>query len=170
MNMALGDSLDLAWKMHLVESGFAQRKLLETYESERMHVTRELLESDNRYAKMFSQRDSARSCSPHDEFVKSFKEASEFLTGYAKVYKPNIINWSPQHPARSELFSPAGINLRTGRLLANADVSRVVDFKPVHLELEVPLPTGLVDNDEVVDGARLGGGQSVHLAQTQMLG
>jgi 2-polyprenyl-6-methoxyphenol hydroxylase-like FAD-dependent oxidoreductase len=58
MNTAFLDALNLAWKIHHVESGFASRQLLETYESERKGVAEHLLEFDARYSNLFSQRES----------------------------------------------------------------------------------------------------------------
>ena len=153
MNTAFLDSQNLAWKIHLVERGFADRELLKTYEPERKDVAEALLSFDNKYAKLFSQRPPAASevqaASNHardddddgedNEFVKTFKAACEFTSGYGVAYKPNALNWSPDHPAQSSLVAPKGTHLRTGRLLVNADVTRVVDANVVHLEQEVPL-------------------------------
>jgi Phenol hydroxylase, C-terminal dimerisation domain/FAD binding domain len=150
MNTAFLDALNLAWKIHVVEGGFADRSLLQTYEPERTEVAEALLRFDNKYAKLFSQRPPAPSEveaafendkleKEDNDFVKTFKESCEFTSGYGVAYKPNAINWSESHPARSPLINPRGSKLRTGRLLINADVTRVVDANVVHLEQEVPL-------------------------------
>ncbi|KAJ2901270.1 Phenol hydroxylase [Zalerion maritima] len=152
MNTAFLDALNLAWKLHAVESGFAKRDLLYTYEPERKNVAETLLSFDNKYAKLFSQRPPAASeveaaserstkAEPweENEFVKTFKESCEFTSGYGVAYKPNNINWSPEHPAKSPHLGPDGCKLTTGRIFANADVTRVIDANVVHLEQEVPL-------------------------------
>ncbi|KAI1388447.1 FAD binding domain-containing protein [Hypoxylon trugodes] len=150
MNTAFLDALNLAWKIHAVEAGFADREILTTYESERKDVAETLLSFDNKYAKLFSQRPPAakevqaasEQTSPQtedNEFVRTFKEGCEFTSGYGVAYKPNALNWSPIHPATSPLISPDGIKLRTGRIMINANVTRVVDANVVHLEQEVPL-------------------------------
>lgn len=147
MNTAFLDAQNLAWKIHLVESGFARRELLKTYETERRNVAETLLDFDNRYAKLFSQRPpaanevDAASDSTHSDnaFIKTFKESCEFTSGYGVAYGPNSLNWSPEHSAQSSLIHPAGTKLRTGRIFTNADVTRVVDANIVHLEQEVPL-------------------------------
>lgn len=57
MNTAFLDAQNLAWKIHHVEAGFAQREvLLQTYEEERKKVAEDLLEFDERYARLFSAR------------------------------------------------------------------------------------------------------------------
>jgi hypothetical protein len=151
MNTAFLDALNFAWKMHAVEGGLAHRAILDTYEPERKDVAETLLAFDNKYAKLFSQRIPAasevraaagsdgHSSAPDNEFVKTFKESCEFTSGYGVAYKPNALNWSPEHVAKSSLIHPRGTKLRTGCLLINADVTRVVDANVVHLEQEVPL-------------------------------
>lgn len=150
MNTAFLDAVNLAWKIHHVESGFAPRSLLSTYESERKLIAENLLDFDARYAKLFSTRipsagEVAGAAEASDlsenEFIKTFKASCEFTSGYGVAYNPNTINWSPSHPAQHPLFLTyeKGTALRTGRTLHNATVTRVVDANVVHLEQEIPL-------------------------------
>ncbi|KAL1599629.1 hypothetical protein SLS60_007432 [Paraconiothyrium brasiliense] len=150
MNTAFLDAVNLAWKIHHVENGFAPRSLLSTYESERKLIAENLLDFDARYAKLFSARipsagevagASSDSSVDENEFIKTFKASCEFTSGYGVAYNPNTINWSPSHPAQHPFFlSPShGTALRTGRTLHNATVTRVVDANVVHLEQEIPL-------------------------------
>lgn len=152
MNTAFLDAQNLAWKINAVEKGFAKRDLLSTYEPERRTMAEKLLDFDNRYAKLFSQRipaaDEVQAASDnhgteaeqHDnEFVKTFKESCEFTSGYGAYYEPNTLNWSHKHPAVSPLIHPKGTKLSPGHLFINSDVTRVVDANVVHLEQEVPL-------------------------------
>lgn len=152
MNTAFLDALNLAWKIHAVEAGLAKPEILHTYESERKHVAEMLLDFDNRYAKLFSERPPAANevqaaSARHkkgeeqeqNEFIKTFKESCEFTSGYGVYYKPNALNWSPEHPATSYLFQPEQTKLSTGHLFINCDVTRVVDANVVHLEQEIPL-------------------------------
>lgn len=149
MNTAFLDALNLAWKLHAVEGGFADRSLLQTYEPERKGVAETLLAFDNKYARLFSERlpaaseveAASKNGNGHEdnEFVKTFKEGCEFTSGYGVAYGENVLNWSARHAARSPLINPPGNKLTTGRLLKNADVTRVVDANVVHLEQEIPL-------------------------------
>jgi hypothetical protein len=152
MNTAFLDAQNLAWKIHAVESGFARRELLETYEPERKMTAERLLDFDNRYATLFSQRIPAASevqaasenhgteAEEHDnDFIKTFKESCEFTSGYGVFYEANAVNWSPSHAAKSKLIQPAGTKLQPGHIFPNANVRRVVDANVVHLEQEVPL-------------------------------
>jgi len=151
MNTAFLDALNLAWKIHAVEAGFADRKVLETYEPERKDVAETLLSFDNKYAKLFSQRPPAANevaaasaagaggGQEENQFINTFKESCEFTSGYGVFYKANALNWSPSHPAQSHVVHPESTKLVPGRLCINADVTRVVDANVVHLEQEIPL-------------------------------
>lgn len=156
MNTAFLDGQNLAWKIHHVESGFANRSILKSYESERRLIAEKLLDFDASYAKLFSQRQPSthevNQLSKHtsdseqqedNEFVKKFKESCEFTSGYGVAYNPNIINWSKEHPTASNpLFlskEQGGTTLRTGVILKPSTVIRVADANVVHLEQEVPL-------------------------------
>ncbi|WPH04487.1 Hypothetical protein R9X50_00737800 [Acrodontium crateriforme] len=152
MNTAFLDAQNLAWKIHHVESGFADRSLLKSYETERKLIAENLLNFDAQYAKLFSQRQpSAGEVSTaskgangadENEFIKTFKASCEFTSGYGVAYNENVLNWSEAHPAKSELFlsEPKGTTtLRTGRTLIPATVTRVSDANVVHLEQEIPL-------------------------------
>ncbi|CAK7197762.1 hypothetical protein SEUCBS139899_000410 [Sporothrix eucalyptigena] len=153
MNTAFLDAQNLAWKINLVERGFADRSLLKTYEFERKDVAETLLSFDNKYAKLFSEKPpsanavaAANEAAPvaqeshgDNQFIQVFKESCEFTSGYGVKYKPSVITWSPEHPVQSSVVQPAGNKLRPGHLMTNADVTRVVDANVVHLEQEVPM-------------------------------
>lgn len=152
MNTAFSDAINLAWKMHAVEGGFAERSLLGTYQSERKSTAESLIEFDSRYAKLFSQRPPARDCmrtaSTHgeepdkdsdDEFIMAFKDSCRFTSGYGVLYEPNALNWSASHPAQSPLIQRGEPRLVPGGIFVHADVTRVVDANTVHLEQEIPM-------------------------------
>ncbi|CAK4030425.1 Phenol 2-monooxygenase [Lecanosticta acicola] len=151
MNTAFLDAQNLAWKIHHVESGFADRSILKSYESERKYVAENLLNFDAEYAKLFSQRQpsaaevkesSKADSSSENPFIAKFKESCEFTSGYGVAYLENVFNWSEKHPAQHDLFlsEPKGTTkLRTGRYFTPATVTRVADANVVHLEQEIPL-------------------------------
>jgi hypothetical protein len=150
MNTAFHDALNMAWKIHAVESGLAKRSILSTYETERKNIAETLLDFDNKYAALFSKRrpsagevgsastaDTARSVE-EDPFVKTFKDSCEFTSGYGVAYKPNVFNWDSTHPAQSPLFQVPGVKLVTGKAFTPSTVTRLADSNFVHLEQEVP--------------------------------
>lgn len=155
MNAAFLDAQNLSWKMHLVETGFAKRSILESYELERKHIAENLLDFDARYAKLFSSRvpaaDEVHSANQQggqgteeNEFIKTFKESCEFTSGYGVAYQTNLFNWSSAHPSASKSnlyldWDKKQTLLRTGRIMHAATVTRVVDANVVHLEQEIPM-------------------------------
>ena len=149
MNTAFHDALNLAWKIHHVEAGFAKRSILQSYESERKHIAEELLDFDAKYAALFSQRvpssgEAGASFEDNkngeaNEFVQIFKSSQEFTSGYGIHYGPNEFNWSSDHPAHSNLFKQKDNAVRIGRIMPPANVTRVVDANVVHLEQGIPL-------------------------------
>lgn len=149
MNTAFLDAQNLAWKIHYVESGFASRSILDSYESERKSVAENLLNFDAKYAALFSQRQpsageigqasaEAKAGDEPNQFVELFKSSCEFTSGYGVAYSGNEFNWHEGHAAKSPLINPKGTKLRTGRMLPPANVIRVVDANEVHLEEEIP--------------------------------
>jgi hypothetical protein len=150
MNTAFHDALNMAWKLHAVESGFANRSILSTYESERKDIAETLLNFDAKYAALFSKRRpnagevgeashaKVGGDAEEDEFVKTFKSSCEFTSGYGVAYQPNIFTWSPSHPAKSALFNIPGVHLTPGRAFTPTTVTRLADSNFVELEQEVP--------------------------------
>ena len=152
MNTAFLDAQNLAWKIHHVESGFARREILKTYQSERRSVAEKLIDFDRKYAALFSQRlpeasklqsvvsSIADSSVRADEnpFIETFKSNCEFTSGYGVAYRANIFNWSSSHPAKSFLFDPRGSKVRPGDIMPNATVTRCCDGSVAHLEQEIP--------------------------------
>ena len=154
MNTAFLDAQNLAWKIHHVETGFADRSILKSYEKERRQIAESLLNFDASYAKLFSQRQPSAgevvsaskltSTEAHadNEFIQMFKASCEFTSGYGVTYDANVFNWSEAHPAQHHLFlteDKGSTRLRTGRILTPATVTRVSDANPVHLEQQIPL-------------------------------
>lgn len=151
MNTAFHDALNMAWKIHAVETGLANRSILSTYESERKEIAETLLNFDSRYAALFSKRrptagevgeashtSVAAGGEEEDEFVKTFKSSCEFTSGYGVAYQPNVFNWDASHPAQSPLFNVPGVRLTPGRAFTPSTVTRLADANFVALEQEVP--------------------------------
>lgn len=148
MNTAFHDAINFAWKIHHVESGFANRSILSTYETERREVAEMLLNFDNKYAALFSKTQQAQtdSAQANQDFINLFKENCEFTSGFGVAYSPNIFNYSPDQSLsnlptelRSLIISHATEHkLRPGRVMPNSNVTRVVDANKVHLENEIP--------------------------------
>lgn len=134
MNYGFLDAHNLAWKLHLVESGFLRRSLLKTYEGERKLVAAKLIEFDATYANLFSSRQPAgeNKVAPSSEFVQVFKQNTFLTSGYGVEYPVNSLTW----PSTSTPSNTTA--LRPGRSFPTATVTRVIDAHPVYLEQEIP--------------------------------
>jgi len=150
MNTAFHDAINFAWKMHLVESGFSNRDTLETYELERRFTAETLLNFDNKYAALFSQRqptaaevsgaavEQKTDEAEKNPFIDMFKANCEFTSGFGVAYNGNVFNHTGEHAFQNPLLITDSPKLRAGRILPPADVTRVVDANVVHLENEIP--------------------------------
>lgn len=151
MNAAFMDAANLAWKIHHVESGFADRSVLKSYEVERRKFAQGLLDFDNAYVKLMSQDTNGKKAnalelinavinghSNDSEFLRMFKASRELVSGYGVFYGPGTYNWSADHPARSPGFMQPGKGPRIGRIMPHANVRRVTDANKVPLDLVIP--------------------------------
>jgi hypothetical protein len=165
MNYGFFDAQNFSWKFNMVESGFAAPSLLETYEQERKLAAARLIDFDVQYAKLFSSRppsaaelrnaenrpvgaltlggDSPSASAAEDEFVRYFKKASSFTSGYEVDYAANgttRLNWRDGCGTNGSagVFNPVGVKLVPGRVFPIATVIRVLDANVCELEQEVP--------------------------------
>lgn len=151
MNAAFMDAANLAWKIHHVESGFADRSVLKSYEAERRTFAQRLLDFDNAYVALMSQDTSVKKTNgielinsgvndsnKDSEFLRMFKASREFVSGYGVFYGPGIYNWSPDHPAKSLAFNHLGQGPRIGRIMPHSNVIRVTDANKVALDQVIP--------------------------------
>ncbi|THH01836.1 hypothetical protein EW145_g6846 [Phellinidium pouzarii] len=106
MNASMNDSHNLAWKLAYVLRGWADRKLLETYEFERRKYAKDLIDFDRKWAKLFSGKprtEQNKDGVSHEEMFKAYETFGGFTSGTGIQYAPSLItNTTFQHLA-SEL-------------------------------------------------------------------
>ncbi len=129
MNVSMGDTWNLGWKLGAVLRGRARPELLHTYSDERQQVARELIDFDREFAAMFSAppRESAEGEGVDPEaFQDYFVAQGRFTAGTATRYGPSMITAEPRHQHLAEGF-PIGMRFHS------APVVRLADARPVHL-------------------------------------
>ena len=136
MNVSMGDSFNLGWKLASVLRGHCTPEILHTYSLERQGVAKELIDFDRVFAKMFSARPKDRSNDKignekgegvdPQEFQKYFAKQGRFTAGTAVCYSPSIISAEPIH---QHLVT----GLKIGMRFHSAPVIRLADAKPVQL-------------------------------------
>ena len=149
MNTAFHDALNMAWKLHAVESGFANRSILSTYESERKDIAETLLNFDAKYAALFSKRRpnagevgeaSHAKVGGSAKEVNSSRPSSPLASSPVDTELPTSPTSSlgPLATPPSPLFNIPGIHLTPGRAFTPTNVTRLADSNFVELEQEVP--------------------------------
>lgn len=145
MNLAFADAVNLAWKIHAVESGIASCKLLDTYELERRLAAQLIIDFDYRYTALFGRRlmnivekraQGLGSTKEEDmSLLNAFTKNGRLISGYGLTYPNNLINSS----SPPSLTLP-GESLKAGSCFSlTADVTRVHDGKIVQFEREIGL-------------------------------
>lgn len=125
MNTALHDSWNLAWKLNMAIRGLCGTNpsvLLNSYETERQKIARDLVAFDFEHANEMSRGDPAA-------LAENFRKNVRFLSGVGVEYGENVLN-------RDAL---EGAGVRPGCTLLPGKVSRYIDANPVDVQLDVPV-------------------------------
>jgi phenol 2-monooxygenase len=78
MNVSMGDTYNLGWKLGLVCKKLLRPEVLDTYELERRQIARQLIAFDHKFSRLFSGRpatDDSSEGSSMSEFQEAFQEA-----------------------------------------------------------------------------------------------
>lgn len=79
---------NLGWKLSQVIHGYADPIILKTYQSERRHVAKQLIEFDRKFSKLFSGRPAKDIIDSEGvdlaEFKKAFETGNMFTSGIGK--------------------------------------------------------------------------------------
>ena len=129
MNVSMGDTFNLGWKLASVLRGQCYPKLLHTYSVERHDVAKELIDFDRKFADMFSVQPKGKmdpAGSSPEEFKQYFIKKGRFTAGTEVCYNPSIITGKPIHQKLATGF-------QIGRRFHSAPVIRLADAKSVEL-------------------------------------
>lgn len=140
MNVSMMDSYNLAWKLahtiHGLTPNTPQENILQTYESERVTIARQLIEFDTKFSSMFSGQigsDTSVEGLTHEQFLKVFSDGSGFTSGCGIEYPESII----VHPEEIQLIQGSDYlqgTLRIGRRLLSSLVRRYADSNTRELQ------------------------------------
>lgn len=128
MNVSMGDTFNLGWKLAHVLSGRSNPSLLHSYSVERQEEARRLIETDHNWARVMSAPpgESELDGSDMPRFQKQFIENLEFTGGLAVHYRPSRLIAEAQHQ-----------QLATGQIVGkrfhSAPVLRLGDAKPMQM-------------------------------------
>lgn len=128
MNVSMGDTFNLGWKLAHVLTGRSDPELLHSYSAERRLEAKRLIETDHKWARIMSAPpgQSELDGSEMPRFQKQFIENLEFTGGLAVRYEPSrIIDKAAQQPLATGQI--------VGKRFHSAPVLRLADAKPMQL-------------------------------------
>jgi len=127
MNVSMGDTFNLGWKLISVLTGRADAALLHSYSSERRGAAKGLVEFDHRWARVVGARaedDAAADGLPR--VAREFVNNLPFTCGLTIRYERSELTGAPTHQSLAGGFE-------IGKRFHSAPVVRVADAKPMHL-------------------------------------
>ncbi|KAK5995656.1 Phenol hydroxylase [Cladobotryum mycophilum] len=154
MNVSMGDTYNLGWKLGLVCKKMLRREVLDTYELERRQIAKQLIAFDQKFSKMFAGRPSKDVSM--EQFQEAFRLSQMFTTGVGICYQPSIIVSKPPAgedgssstpPGESQMQSQSQSILGTsglaehcepGTRFASHKVMCQADARPWELQLHMP--------------------------------
>ena len=126
MNVSMGDTFNLGWKLISGLTGRSGPELLQTYSAERRAAAKGLVEFDHRWARVVGNRSDDDTHDATPRFQREFIANGEFTAGLTICYE------------RSRLTGPKAsqglaLGFPIGKRFHSAPVIRLADAKPMHL-------------------------------------
>jgi phenol 2-monooxygenase (NADPH) len=140
------DSYNLSWKLaHTLHnlipiSKRNENPVMDTFESERLNVARQLIDFDSKFSSMFSGQiggdDASVQALTHEEFVKVFEEGSGFTSGCGIEYGDSVLVKHTRKTKEGPVTSNDPLNgtLHAGRRISDVRVRRYADANLRHLQ------------------------------------
>ncbi|GAB7354301.1 hypothetical protein MBLNU459_g4821t1 [Dothideomycetes sp. NU459] len=95
MNVSMGDTYNLGWKIAQCVQNRAPRSILKTYQSERRRIAQDLIAFDHKFSRLFSGRpakDAADEAGVSmDEFKRVFLQGAMFASGLSVEYGRSML-------------------------------------------------------------------------------
>ena len=128
MNVSMGDTFNLGWKLISVLNGQCAPELLHSYSAERQTVAQDLINFDHRWARIMSAppEDPDKSVDEAPLFQKHFIEHGRFTAGLSVKYRLSALTGE----ATWQDLAPG---FEIGARFHSAPVIRLGDAKRVHL-------------------------------------
>ena len=87
MNVSMADAYNLTWKLALHLRGLAAPSLLDTYETERQHIAKQLIAFDHKFASLFASSGNQ----PTEDFHGLYTKNQGFTSGIGYCYPTSIL-------------------------------------------------------------------------------
>ncbi|KAL9043772.1 MAG: hypothetical protein Q9214_003052, partial [Letrouitia sp. 1 TL-2023] len=132
LNISMMDAYNLTWKLALVLQGKLQPQILETYNSERLQIAKELIGFDRKIANLYIKKEFL---DKNAELTNAYYEAHGFTSGVGLQYSPSpLVKHDMIIPIAGKSLEP----LTPGKRLLAPTVTRHVDGSIVNILDEMP--------------------------------
>jgi phenol 2-monooxygenase len=124
MNVSMGDTFNLGWKLALVLTGRADPALLHSYSGERRAAAKGLVEFDHKWARVVGAKDDTTEGLPR--VAREFVNNLPFTCGLTIQYEPSSLTGEAAYQHLATGFD-------IGKRFHSAPVVRLADAKPMQL-------------------------------------
>ena len=126
MNVSMGDTFNLGWKLISVLTGRADASLLHSYSGERRAAARGLVEFDHKWARVVGARAEDDATDGLPRVAREFVANLPFTCGLTIQYERSALTGAATHQALATGFD-------IGKRFHSAPVVRLADARPMHL-------------------------------------
>jgi len=126
MNVSMGDTFNLGWKLISVLTGRADASLLHSYSGERRAAAKGLVEFDHRWARVVGERAEDDVTGSLPRVAREFVANLPFTCGLTIQYERSALTGAATYQALASGFD-------IGRRFHSAPVVRLADARPMHL-------------------------------------
>ena len=126
MNVSMGDSFNLGWKLASVLRGRSAPALLRSYSDERQEIASDLIAFDQEWSRIISERNRDNDAADTPKFQQYFVQHGRYTAGVSVRYGPSALTGDGRHQHLARGFE-------IGMRFHSAPVVRMADGKPMHL-------------------------------------
>jgi phenol 2-monooxygenase len=129
MNVSMGDTFNLGWKLVSVLTGRAEPALLHSYSAERRAAAQGLVEFDHKWSRVVGARAEDDTGAPGEglpRVAREFVANLPFTCGLTIQYEPGALTGTATHQHLATGFD-------IGKRFHSAPVVRLADARPMHL-------------------------------------
>lgn len=126
MNVSMGDTFNMGWKLINVLTGRAAPSLLHSYTGERRAAAKGLVDFDHRWARVVGEKGSEQGADGLPKVAREFVNNLPFTCGLTVQYEPSALTGAATHQALA-----TGLDI--GKRFHSAPVIRLADAKPMQL-------------------------------------
>jgi phenol 2-monooxygenase len=126
MNVSMGDTFNLGWKLISVLTGRSDPQLLHSYSGERRAAAKGLVEFDHTWARVVGARAEDDATDGLPRVAREFVNNLPFTCGLTIQYEPGPLTGTPEYQRLATGFE-------IGRRFHSAPVVRLADARPMHL-------------------------------------